>query len=186
MVDWKHAEEESNYQEYKQYAPDGEYKVKLAKVTVKDSPNWKSPCVEFEWEEDDQYAYPKSTAHWLSLAKPGWRAIHQRGILMELGIKKEDAEKAIDAAEKDQDREKLVKAYQAMYDRLVQHHPEANIVIVKQYREGKPVLASNGKHYSHSDFASSSVRMAEAAPKSTPAEDMGEVAEDIDLGDIPF
>lgn len=190
MPNWSEIDEQYKGGQFKDYAPNGEHTAKLDSVKVVDNANWKSPAVEFIFLEDDTYKYPKSTRHFLSLAKPAWRAKHSRDILMAFGMAKENAEKAIDVAEKDQDRAKLVRAYQAIFDRVAQKHPEVEIIVRTQMRDGKPVCSSKGTPYSESELKkapapSGSSKPAKSAASATVAEEiLG--GDEINLTEIPF
>lgn len=191
-MNWEEAEKNAGgnkRQQYKEYAPNGEHTVKLDSVEVVDKATWKSPAVRFTWAEDDKYKYSKSINHWLSTTNPSWRAVHQRNILMALGIEKEKAQQLVGAIEeqKDLDRAKLVKGYEAMWKRVAERHPETKIVIQDQWRDGKPVTSSNGTVYHESDFSSTLCRMMEehAVSDADPLEG-AEGTEDIDLSTIPF
>lgn len=187
MSNWNELEKQAGAdKQYKDYAPKGEYTAKLAEVTLRDKDSWKSPAMEFTWAETEDYKFPRSTTHWLSMGNPAWRAVHNRNILMAFGVEKAKAEQLIDAAEKDQDRAKLVQAYSALYKRMVERGVSAEITVHDQYdRNGNLVKSSSGTPYTETDFKSRSCRMAQT-PKTSAAEQMGEAAEDIDLGDIPF
>lgn len=161
-IDWGEIDKKSNSQSFKSYAPNGEYKVKLDHVEVRDKDTWKSPAVEFHWVESPDYKFPKSIAHWLSMANPAWRAVHNRNILMQFGVEKAKAEELIDNAEKDLDRAKLVQAYQALYKRMAERGCEAEITVHDQYdQNGNLMKSANGTVFGQSDFKSPSVRMAQ-------------------------
>lgn len=170
MTNWSDLEKQAGASErqYKDHAPKGTYKVKFAEAEIVDRETWKSPRVTFRWMDDTTYQYPRSAAHWLSMSNPAWRAVHNRNILMQMGVEKRKAEELIDAAEKDQDRAKLVKAYSALYARMAERNPEVEIVVQGQYRDGKPVCSERGTQYTESDFASSSVRMMDPEPNGSP------------------
>lgn len=165
-MDWEQMEKEAgqeNQKQFKDFAPNGEHKVKLESVEVIDHENWKSPAVRFTWAEDDQYKYPKSVNHWLSITNPSWRAVHQRNILMSLGIEQKKAQELVEAAEKEKDRIKLIRGYEEMYKRVAERHPETTIIVQDQWRDGKPVVKTSekGTEYTpnESDFKSGSCRM---------------------------
>lgn len=178
---WDEKEKEANIGErqFKDYCPNGEYTVKLAGVKLEDSPGWKSPALTFEWAEDETYRYPKSVRHWLSQSNASWRQVHNRNLLMAFGLTKDKAQQFIEQVEKDQDRTKLGKAYEALYRRLAERRPETKIVVQDQLRDGKPVISDKGTVYGESDFATYGCRVMpipEAANSST----------DIDMVEIPF
>lgn len=187
-LDWDNIEKEVGAVRYKGYAPNGEYEVKLDKVEVKDKDTWGCPKLAFSWQEDDQYKYPNSGLnHPLSLAKPAFRALHARGILMEFGVAKEAAQQAVETAERDQDRQKLAKAYQAIFDRIAQKHPVVKIIVRDQLRDGKPVKSAKGTTYSESEFANPALQIGGTPKKvesTSPLDALG--GDEISGGEIPF
>lgn len=192
-MNWDNLEKDAGQDKrnnYKDYAPHGTHQVVFDHAEITDKDTWKSPRVVFFWADDEKYKYPRSYAHWLSMKNPAWRAVHNRNILMAMGIDQNKAQQLVEAAEKNQDRDKLVKGYEAMYKRVAERKPKVDITIQDQYdRDGKQVLSPNGTPYSESDFTDRGCRMMEA-PKEAPTiidplEDAEDV-EDIDLTDIPF
>lgn len=186
-MDWNKMEKDAgldSVKQFKEYASNGKHNVKLESVEVIDRENWKSPALRFSWKEDDQYKYPQSVYHWLSLKNPSWRAVHNRNILMALGLEKQKAEQLVEAAEKDSDRTKLVKAYEALYKRVAERNPIVEIEVRDQYRDGKPVQSAKGTTYSESDFTDFDCRVG-TSQRSTKPEPLAD-AEDINLDSIPF
>lgn len=189
-IDWDAIETDINKPQtkYKDYAPNGVHTAVLDHVEITDKDTWKSPRVVYFWAEDDQYKYPRSYAHWLSMKSPDWRAKHNIQVLIALGIDKKKATELVKAAE-NPDREKMAKGYEAMYKRVAERKPKAEIIVQGQYRDGKPVCSANGTQYSESDFTMFGARMMEQPPAAPTAIDPLEGASDvenIDLGDLPF
>lgn len=191
-IDWDAVKSASdNTQKFKNYAPNGEYTVKFEKATVVDKEGWKSPAVEFEWQESDEYKFSKSPRHWLSLGNPNWRVYHVLCILKELGIGEDSAKKLLESAETD-DRAKLVKNYQDLFNRAAQKHPEVKVVVRTQMRDGKPVLSASGLAFSETEFATPGAGLAPSMPKATepqPAADElfgDDVLTGEDNEEIPF
>lgn len=189
MPNWNEIDEQYKNKQFKDYAPLGECTARLDTVKVVDKPDWKSPAVEFTFQDDDQYKYPKSPRHFLSLSKPAWRAKHSRDIMMAFGMPKEVAEKVIDVAEKDQDRTKLVKAYQAVFDKVAEKHPNVELMIRTQMRDGKPVCSDKGTPYSEAELIKAPApngdnKKAKADSATSAIEALG--GEEINLNDIPF
>lgn len=185
-INWSELDKQANSSEkqYLDYAKNGEHKVKLASVEIKDKDTWKSPAATFIWA-DGEYKYPRSVSHWLSMGNPAWRQRHNRDILVAFGFPKEKANQLIDAAEKSQERKDLVANYQKLYNQVASRAPEVEIVIQGQYRDGKPVCSSSGTQYSESDFKSRSIRMM-AEPPTTLEENLLSDAEEINLDEMPF
>lgn len=193
-IDWDAIETDINKPrtKYKEHAPCGTYQVVLDHVEITDKDTWKSPRVIYFWADDDQYKYPHSYAHWLSMKKPNWRAKHNIQILIALGIDAKKATELVKAAE-NTDREKMVKGYEAMYKRVAERKPKADITIQEQYRDGKPVVVTTDRGTTYtpteSDFTMFGARMMEQPPVAPAIVDPLEGAtdaEEIDLGDIPF
>lgn len=185
-IDWSEVDKEmGGNAQFKDYAPDGEHAVKLDHVEIRDKENWKSPAVQFFWQEGT-YKYPASTTHWLSIPKPNYRCGHNRNILMALGFDEAKAKQLIEQAEQDQDRTKLVKAYEALYKRVAERHPAVEIIVRDQVdRDGNLVKSDKGTVYSESDFKASFAQAPHGETKTTAADVMGEPL-DADSGDIPF
>lgn len=193
MSDWEKREKALGQANYKTFCPNGTHEnVKLAEVEITDKPTWKSPRMVFKWADDDQYKYPRSIAHWLSLGNPDWRMLHNRNILIAFGIEKKKAEELVDVAEKDQDRAKLVKAYEALYKRLVDRGVATTIVVQDQYRDGQPVVSDKGTVYSESDFVSGGCRMMallpteSADPLADPLSGSTDLSDEILNDEVPF
>lgn len=182
-IDKQDAAAMSKRQQYKQYAPNGTYKVIFAGVEITDNPNWKSPRMVFSWAEDNDYKYPKSAAHWLSIGNETYRVRHNQNILVALGIEKAKARQLLEAAEKDTDRAKLVQAYGALYKRVAERKPSVEIEVRDQYRDGKPVQSAKGTTYSESDFTSFDCRVG-TSQSSNQADPLADAEEVSGLGDI--
>lgn len=194
-INWEEVLDGASPADFKAYAPQGEYEVQLEKVAVRDKEGWKSPMVTFQWATDE-YKYPNSTAHWLSLAKPNWRVVHFMVILMEFGLPEAKAKELIELAEKNDDRAKLVAAYQHIFDLLAQRKPKVRVIVKPQTRDGRPVISGKGTPLTESDFANSNLRL--GGEQSAPAAESvaGTVAdslvgeldgeEPLNLTEIPF
>lgn len=189
-IDWNAIEADISKPQpkYKDYAPKGKHTAVLDHVEVADKDTWKSPRVVYFWADDDQYKYPRSYAHWLSMKNPNWRAKHNVQVLVALGIDAKKATELVKAAE-NTDREKMAKGYEAMYKRVAERKPKAEIIVQDQMRDGKPVLSANGTPYGESDFAMFGARMMELQdekPSNADPLEGAEEVEDIDLSSIPF
>lgn len=185
-INWDEIDKQSNSQSFKDYAPNGTYKVKLDHAEIRDKDTWKSPALEFHWQETDQYKFPKSCTHWLSITNPAWRARHNRDILVQFGIDKAKAQEMIEAAERDQDRLKLAKSYEELYKRIADRGNEVEVTVHDQYdRNGNLVKSQNGTVYGETDFKSTSVRMANEPKQATLADQMTDT-DAPDLESIPF
>lgn len=190
MPNWSDVDNAAPSQSFKNYAGNGDYTVKLEKATMFDKDSWKSPAVEFEWQENDEYKFPKSPRHFLSLNNPNWRLYHMRALLMAFGVPKTTAEQWLDKAETD-NRKKLVANYQALFDKVAAKHPEVAVVVRTQMRDGKPVVSPNGTAYGETELApSTGCYMSQDAPKTAPtqtvADDLFGSDDVISDEDVPF
>lgn len=184
-IDWTAANQDSGNTNFVSYAPAGDYEVKLEKVEIRDNPNWKSPMAIFSWQEDE-YKYPYSVAHWLSLASPNFRHGHFRAILMELGLSQSTAEQQMEKAEADEDREKMAKAYQALFDRVAQKHPTVKITVRPQVRDGKPVTSGKGTPLTESEFANPRLQLGKKSSKAGPAKEAAPMDDLFGDSEVPF
>lgn len=181
-IDWDKIDEE-NGGNFKDYAPAGIYKVKVADVDFKIVGENGSIAQDFFFEETDEYQFPKAT-HWLSTKNVGWRQYHNRNLMMLLGAPKDAAQKAVEACEAKADsKANLMNAYKATYDRLIAKAPEVEIEV---WQDGK---------YSRGEFTSRSVRMSfpddEKPAKKDATDDILADAEEVTLDqndslELPF
>ena len=182
MIDWDAIEAEQGGN-FKDYAVDGKYKVKVSKVDIKIVGTNGSIAQDFFFEDTD-VKYPKAT-HWLSLKNINWRRLHQRNLMMLLGATKEAAQKAVEMCEaKDGNKATLINAYQAMYDKLIAKAPEVEIEV---WQDGD---------YKRGEFTDKTVRMSKPGDsKPVKKEDTTDIlaeAEEVDLskeddlGEMPF
>lgn len=165
--------------EYKDYAPAGIYKVKIAKVDIHEISTG-SVAEDFHFAEDE-YKYPKAT-HWLSFKNDNWRCLHQRNLMMLLGATKEAAQKAVEICEGKNSKDAKISAYQQTYDKLLKKNPEVEIEVWKE----------DGAKYSDADFTHGSVRMNKPGDDKPAKKDEGQIvldqAEpvDVDMEELPF
>lgn len=190
MTDWSALANEYK-QTYKDYAPLGKHKVKVEKATVTTTTTG-SIRVVFEFQEGDEYKYPKSAAHWVSRKNINWTKWHHKCLLQVLGVGEENAQKGIDSVEKDgASIDQIVKGYQALYDRACSRHPEVEIEVREQYdRDGQKVMSDKGYAYTESEFADRSVYSSNK-PKTASevvesVDDRGGEDAEINIDDIPF
>lgn len=179
LCNWDEADKAHTGNNYKSYAENGNYEVKLAKVSVVDQENWKAPAIQFEWEEDDERKYPKSPRHFLSLTNTNYTGYHTRALLIQLGVSKETAQGWLDKLDIS-DRAKFVKSLQAIFDRVAEKHPTVKVVVRPQMRDGKPILSANGFPYGETEFADSSCMLRQVT-ETKPAETEAVAEEDVDL-----
>ena len=179
MSDWKAIEEEYD-KGYKDYAPEGEFKTKVAKVELVESSQKKTPGLNFLFADNADYAFPKfGTTHWISTGNENWRKYHHRELLRELGLTKEQAEKSVDLCEEKGDINKIVKAYVSIFEKAIAKSGEVDVVVFRRKADDK---------YPTIDFASGNVRMnrPEEESKEKEEDNIIEDAEEIDLDEMPF
>ena len=164
----------SNYNKFKEYAPAGIHKVKVASVENREASTgtvWQ----EFKFEDDEKYAFPK-VSHPLSNKNANWRAWHWKCLFELLGATEESAKKAVESCEGKGSFDQIKEAYLNAMNRLAAKHPEVEIEV---WSDGQ---------YSRADF-NDRVRMSrpDDAPRqaSTPANPL-EGAEEINDTDVPF
>lgn len=169
-IDWDKIESEMGGQ-YKDYAPEGTYKVKCIGVEIKEVGSNGSVVEKFQFEEDDKYQYPTAD-HWISRKNDNFRAYHQKNLLVALGASEANAKKAVELAEA-KDFDYAVKAYDTAFTNLLKKTPEVEIEV---FQDGK---------YSRAEFTDRSVAMPHDGgnKKTEKVEDEGE---EIDLTDLPF
>lgn len=176
MTDWKKIEEEFGG---KNYAGDGDYKVKCDSIEVKEVGQNGSIIMKFGFEATD-VQFPTAD-HWLTFkeGKENWRKWHNRCLMIVLGASEEAAEKAVDVCEGKSGKENIVKAYEQAYKKLVAKKPEVEIEV---YTEND---------YARAEFKDRSVAMPHGnePAKENKGDDVLAGAEEVtgeDLGDLPF
>lgn len=173
----------------KPQAEEGEYKVKLDKVEVKQLTSG-SIAVKFEFASE-KFSIPWCT-HWVSTKNAGWTQWHHKNLLQVLGVNEDTAKAAINKLYNahSQNPEMLVKGFQLMYDKTAEKHPAVDIVVRPQRdRNGELRYSEKGYQQFESEFKDPRVFMANK-PKGQNAviemaKAMGAEPADI-LGDDPF
>lgn len=175
MTDWAKLEEEMGGN-YKNYAEDGNYEVKCNDIEIKEVGENGSIIMKFKFEDTD-VAFP-SADHWLSFKNDNWRKYHNRNLMMVLGATKEAAQKAVDVCESKDEKEKIVKAYEQMFKKLLAKKPTVKIEV---YTENS---------YARAEFSDRSVAMPHGnePAKEEKKDDVLAGAEEVDLSDdsVPF
>lgn len=172
-IDWDAVAEESN--KFKDYAPDGKYKVKCVDVEIKEVGTNGSVIQKFIFEEDNKYQYP-SADHWLSFKNDNFRLWHQKCLLELLGSPEDKAKAVIEKVEESGDKSKIMKNYEAAFKLLLKKNPEVEIEV---WTDGK---------YARAEFTDSSVAMPKDGGKKVEkaAEGMGGEEIDLSMEDLPF
>lgn len=176
MTDWKALKDEMGGN-FKNYAGDGDYKVKCDSIEVKEVGQNGSIIMKFGFEATD-VQFPTAD-HWLSFKNENWRKWHNRCLMIVLGASEEAAEKAVDVCEGKSGKENIVKAYEQAYKKLVAKKPEVEIEV---YTEND---------YARAEFKDRSVAMPHGnePAKENKGDDVLAGAEEVtgeDLGDLPF
>lgn len=167
-INWDSIDEEYAGGDFKDYAPEGTYDVKLAGIEVKQAGNKGNYIVKFKFAETDRYQFPTAD-HWISKDKANWRIKHMKELLTVLGGSEDNAKKVCEMAESKDDFEYAVKAYEKAFSTLASKSVETEIEV---YPDGK---------YSRAEFTDRRVAMKR---DDNPIKD----AEEIDLNnlDLPF
>lgn len=180
MSDWKEIESEFNKGNYKNYAPEGEYKTKVSKVELVESSQKKTPGITFYFADSDEYSFPRYGAtHWASKTNTNWRKYHNRELFRELGLTKDQAEKTVDLCESKSGLEKVMQAYLQMFEKAIVKSSDVDVVVFKR---------KEGDKYTTIDFANNNVRMnrPESDTKEKEKQPVSEPEEEISVDDIPF
>lgn len=190
-LNWETIEEEANNNKnYKDYAPNGEYTVKVNEVTKRDNgKGW----FEFTFVEGE-FKYPKLSFAFFSDEKINYRAHYYKEVMKQLGASEDNARKAVEVCEGKSGRENVFKAYVDTFGRLAKKHPELTIEVRDQYdRDGNQVRSAQGTIYGESVFARKSGLQfpSNGAPKAeNKSDDVLEGAEEVtdeeDLSALPF
>lgn len=152
-LNWDEIEAEAtSNKQYKDYAPNGEYTVKVAEAIKKDNGNgW----FEFTFE-DTEYKFPKLSFAFFSDEKVKYRAHYYKEVMKLLGCTEDQARKAVEACEGKEGRANVHKAYGDAFGKLAKKHPQMKIEVRDQYdRDGNQVVSASGNVYGESVFAKS-------------------------------
>ena len=168
-IDWENLQNEMGGK-YKDYAPEGKYKVKCIGVEIKEVGSNGSVVEKFQFEEGD-YKYPTAD-HWISRKNDNFRAWHQKNLLVALGASESNAKLAVEKAEA-KDFDYAVKAYETAFNALLKKEPEVEIEV---FQDGK---------YSRSEFTDRSVAMPHGETEKK-SDNVIDESEEIDLSEIPF
>ena len=183
--DWDKMEESAGGQ-FSPMAEVGEHKVKVETIDVRETKNAQgntSYWLDFIFV-DDGTKYPK-VSHPISFKNQGWRMVHFKRILEELGIAEDKAKQAIEQAEGKKGEANIVAAYHAMFERAVAKTPEIEIEV---YEDDK-INPNSGRPYMRADFKNPRIGFGNrTAKKATPAagETILDEGEEIKMDDLPF
>lgn len=180
--DWDETDEKYGNQ-YKDYAEDGNYDVKLVDVTVEEKGTKGSLCVSFIAEETNDYQFP-TIQHWVSYNNPNWTGHHYREILRYFGVSDEDAKKVIELAFKGDNKENHAKGLATALKKAITKKKTVPIIVFSEQ-------GNNGNWYARADFKASSITMYNPKDKGSRAvekakEITGGEEADVNIADLPF
>lgn len=183
--DWDKMETEAGGQ-FSPIAEVGEHKVKVETIDVRETKNAQGNTS--YWLDlifvDDGTKYPK-ISHPISFKNQGWRMVHFKRILEELGIAEDKAKQAIEQAEGKKGESNIVAAYHAIFERAVAKNPEVEIEV---YEDNK-INPNTGRPYMRADFKNPRIGFGNRTEKkATPSsgETILDEGEQVDLTDLPF
>ena len=183
--DWNKMETEAGGQ-FSPIAETGEHKVKVETIDVRETKNAQGNTS--YWLDlifvDDGTKYPK-ISHPISFKNQGWRMVHFKRILEELGIAEEKAKQAIEQAEGKKGEANIVAAYHAIFERAVAKNPEVEIEVY----EDDNINPNTGRPYKRADFKNPRIGFGNRTAKKAEATSNGTVldeGEQVDLSEIPF
>lgn len=167
-LNWDAIEEEYS-SNFKDYAPNGVYKVKVSDVELKQAGNKGNYVVKFKFEETDNYQFPTAD-HWIVKDKQNWRAKHMKDLMVVLGSSEENAKKACEISESKDSFDYAIQGYEKAFTTLAKKKPEVEIEV---FPDGK---------YSRAEFTDRRVAM-----RNDKKEDVIDSGEEVILDtDLPF
>lgn len=176
-LDWDSIQESAGGN-YKNYAADGDYKVKCNSVEIKEVGTNGSVIMKFGFEEDD-VQYPTAD-HWLSFKNDKWRQWHNKCLMVVLGATEDGARKAVEMAESKSGKDNIIKGYEACYKKLLAKKPEVDIEV---YTEN---------NYARAEFKDRTVAMphgdepAKEEKEDSPLAEAEDASGEIEMSDLPF
>lgn len=164
----------------------GEHTAKVETIDVRETKNAQGNTS--YWLDlifvDDGTKYPK-ISHPISFKNQGWRMVHFKRILEELGIAEDKAKQAIEQAEGKKGEANIVAAYHAMFERAVAKNPEVEIEV---YEDDK-INPNTGRPYKRADFKNPRIGFGNRTEKKetpTSGETILDEGEEVNLTEIPF
>ena len=176
MINWDDVQEKVGGN-FKNFYADGTYKAKCNGVEIKEVGSNGSVIMKFSFEEDDKGKFPTAD-HWLSFKNDNWRVWHNKCLMVVLGATEEAAKKAVEMAESKDDKDSIIKGYEACYKKLLAKKP---VVEIEVFTEDK---------YARAEFTDRSVAMPHDNEKQeeSKGESIIDQGEPVDLSDaeLPF
>jgi len=149
-LNWTEIEAEAaSNKQYKDYAPNGEHRVRVAEVKQNTNGNgWFDFII-----EDTDYKFPKLSFAFFGDAKLKYRAHYYKEVMKLLGATEEQARKAVEVCEGKGERSAVHKAYADAFAKLAKKHLTFPVEVRDQYdRDGNPVRSEQGTIYSETVF----------------------------------
>lgn len=126
-INWDAVEQETG-SNFKNYAPDGRYKVKLDGVEVHEAGNKGNYAVDLHFEETPEYQFQKAT-YWISKDKQNWRIKNMKDLLAVLNGSEDNAKKVCEMAESKDSFDYAVAAYEKALKTLASKKVETEIEV---------------------------------------------------------
>ena len=174
---------------YSGFVADGTYKVKCVGVEIKEVGSKGAVVEKFKFEDESGTQFPTAD-HWLSFKNDNWRVYHQLQLLLVLGADKEKAKKAIEIAEKQGTKEKIIDGYSTAFNTLLKKAPTVEIEVFKEDRGDKAYSVAeftDGRVNMHRGEENSRSSSSRSSGSSSVLSDAEDVSDDISISlDSPF
>ena len=178
MTDWKALKDEMGGN-FKNYAEDGDYKVKCDSIEIKEVGQNGSIIMKFGFEATD-VQFPTAD-HWLTFkeGKENFRKWHNKCLMVVLGATEDAACKAVDMCESKEGKDNITKAYEQAFNKLVAKKPEVEIEVYTDNDYARAEFKDRSVSFPHGNKS-------KAQPAAT--EDVLSGAEEVDIDDasLPF
>lgn len=126
-INWEAVEQETGGN-FKNYAPEGRYKVKLNGVDVHEAGTNGNYAVDLFFEETPEYQFQKAT-YWISKDKQNWRIKNMKDLLTVLNGSEDNAKKVCEMAESKDSFDYAVSAYEKALKTLASKKIETEIEV---------------------------------------------------------
>lgn len=183
MIDWNEAEEKAGGN-FKSYAADGKYTVKCDGVEIKEVGQNGSVIMKFHFEDKGDVQFPTAD-HWLSFKNDNWRYIHNKRLMMVFGATEEGAKKGVQMAEDKDDKDAIVKGYEACYKKLLAKKPTVEIEVYTENDYARAEFTDRSVAMPHGDEGQPKENTGEVVSPDSIKDDL-DTAEEIDLSEVPF
>lgn len=181
-INWDAVEKETGGQ-YKNYAPEGRYKVKLNGVDVHEAGAKGNYAVDLFFEETDDMQFQKAT-YWISKDKQNWRIKAMKDLLTVLNGNEDNAKKVCEMAESKDDFDYAVKAYEKALKTLASKKIETEIEVYFSGQYSKKGTPLNNATLTDPRVYNKNTKRENSNPLAG-AEEI-DLSGDDDLGELPF